>query len=70
MKEKLRIENNKKAEKERHYALRKEKAKHRGNKIMEDPEWMHSPVCYSKICDRIREDAIWGNYLLYYPECE
>ena len=33
-------------------------------------EWIHCPVCGNKTRDRIREDTVLKNYLLYCPKCK
>ena len=36
---------------------------------MEKTEWILCPVCGSKTRDKIREDTVLRNYLLYCPKC-
>ncbi|MEH2954287.1 cysteine-rich KTR domain-containing protein [Candidatus Merdisoma sp. JLR.KK011] len=33
-------------------------------------EWIRCPVCGSKTRDKIREDTVLKNYLLYCPKCK
>ena len=37
---------------------------------MNKTEWLLCPVCGEKIRDRIREDTVLKNFLLYCPKCE
>ena len=33
-------------------------------------EWLRCPVCGNKTRDRIREDTVLENFLLYCPKCK
>ncbi len=35
-----------------------------------ESEWLRCPICGSKTRDRIREDTVLKNYLLYCPKCK
>ncbi|NDO68610.1 conjugal transfer protein [Schaedlerella arabinosiphila] len=36
---------------------------------MNKSEWIYCPVCGNKTRDRLREDTVLKNYLLYCPKC-
>lgn len=36
---------------------------------MNKSEWIYCPVCGNKTLDRLREDKVLKNYLIYCPKC-
>lgn len=35
-----------------------------------ETEWIRCPICGNKTRDRIRQDTVLKNYLLYCPKCK